>query len=338
MANHATSTGVSGNSPTPFPTLPPALFEPRLNLPGHRRGKVRDLYTLEPHHETGAGLLIIASDRISAFDVVLPTPLPGKGVLLTKIAAWWLKFIEKNGLCKTHLVSTAVQDLPDSAFADNTSTRNDLAGRCTIAKPCQVIPIEFVVRGYIEGSGWKDYQQTGTICSVKLPQGLKRCQKLPEPIFTPATKAEFGEHDENISFEQACDLVGSDLMKHLRDVSINIYQTACTHALARGIIIADTKFEFGFELDSNGKIADETPILIDEALTPDSSRFWPAAQYAPGQSQPSFDKQFVREYLESLVQNGQWDKTSPGPELPEQVVRQTLEKYQQAAELLTGES
>jgi phosphoribosylaminoimidazole-succinocarboxamide synthase len=305
------------------------LFESSLNLPGLRRGKVRDVYDM-PGGTGPDRLLIVASDRMSAFDVVLPTPIPGKGVLLTGIAAWWLRFIERNGLSRTHLISTDAADVPDEALTDAT-TRHHLAGRVTIGRRCRVIPVECVVRGYIEGSGWRDYQRTGAICGVSLPAGLRQCDRLPEPIFTPATKAEQGEHDENISFEQACELVGTGLMETLRERSLAIYTAAAEHALSRGIIIADTKFEFGLASD------DDDPILIDEALTPDSSRFWPADQYEPGRSQPSFDKQFLREHLQELVDHGQWDKTAPGPELPEHVVTGTLDRYREARDRLIAE-
>ena len=321
-----------------------------LNLPDARMGKVRDVYTLPnellaEHAESlhGAGAMVmVASDRISAFDVVLPTPIPGKGRVLTSIAEFWLRWIEREGICKTHLISTDHHLIPESALTEST-TRAHLEGRTTIGRLCKVIPVECVVRGYLEGSGLKDYRSTGSICGIQLPIGLQQCDQLPQPIFTPATKAEEG-HDENIGFEQAVEHIdglyegisGGDLMNTLRDRSIAIYSKASQYARERGIILADTKFEFGLPIDGNGEIIDTDPILIDEALTPDSSRFWPANEYDPGHAQASFDKQFVREYLQSLVDAGLWDKTDPGPTLPDEVVQGTLDRYTQARDLLTG--
>ena len=316
-------------------TTTDALYRSSLDLPG-RHGKVRDVYDLPaPGPGTPARTLIVASDRISAFDVILPTPIPGKGRLLTSIATFWLRWIESQGLSDTHLVSTDAADIPDDAFGADATPRAQLAGRSTIATRCRVLPIEFVVRGYVEGSGWKDYQANGAICGIPLPAGLKRCDKLPQPIFTPATKAPQGEHDENISFDQAADSVGRDLMADLRDRSLAIYAAAADYARERGIIIADTKFEFGFPIDEAGNQLADTPILIDEALTPDSSRFWPADDYEPGRGQASFDKQYVRDYLQALVDRGDWDKTDPGPELPDEVIANTLAKYREAVERLT---
>lgn len=280
----------------------------------------------------GDRLLIVASDRLSAFDVVLPTPVPGKGQMLTEIAAFWLRWIEKQELSPTHLLSLDAQDIPRDAFNPETTSREALQGRITIGRRCAVVPIECVARGYLEGSGWREYQQTGSVCGVPLPAGLERCSKLPEPIFTPATKAEDGEHDENISFEQACEIAGGQTMQVLRERTLAIYRAAAEFAEARGILIADTKFEFGYP-----RGADRTPenlILVDEALTPDSSRFWPADSYRPGHSQPSYDKQFVREYLETLVEQGVWDKTDPGPELPAAVIEGTLARYAEARDRL----
>jgi len=295
------------------------------------RGKVRDIYELGPDATGTPLLLMVASDRLSAFDVVLPTPVPGKGQLLTGVAAFWLRWIENHGICRTHLISTDAGDLPESIFKPGGTTREDLVGRITIGKYCEVLPVECVVRGYIEGSGWKDYQTTGSICGNPLPEGLPRCAKLPQPIFTPATKAAQGEHDENISEERAAEIIGKDRFEQVRAMSMEIYMRASEYAAARGIIIADTKFEFGIDpADPNGE-----PVLIDEALTPDSSRFWPADQYEPGQTQPSYDKQFVREYLESLVESGSWDKAAPGPELPESVIAGTLSRYQSVVDMLT---
>ncbi len=301
------------------------------NLKLLRRGKVRDVYALPPE-QPGAEprILMVASDRISAFDVVMPTPITGKGKLLTEIATWWFGFIAKHKLAETHLLSTNVDDLPAESIA-SPGVREYLRGRITIGRACRVIPVECVVRGYLEGSGWKEYQQTGQVCGVPLPRGLKQCDKLPEPIFTPATKAATG-HDENITFEHACDLVGMETMHALRETTLAIYAAAAQHALARGIIIADTKFEFGFPDDKvprAGRIW-VPPIIVDEALTPDSSRFWPADTYQPGQAQKSYDKQFLREYLEGLTSAGKWDKTPPGPALPAEVVAGTMAKYNEA--------
>ena len=309
------------------------VFETDLTLPGRRRGKVRDIYELAD--PDGPTLVIIATDRISAFDVVLPTPIPGKGVLLTGIAAHWLRWIEAEGICRTHLLSTEAGNLPEGAFGGKT-TRADLIGRVTIGRACRVIPIECVVRGYLEGSGWKDYQRTGAVCGIELPAGLKQCDRLPEPVFTPATKAEQGDHDENVSFEQAGRVVGELTMAWLRDKSLEIYSKASAYALERGLIIADTKFEFGIPLGANGEPLDSEPILIDEALTPDSSRFWPADRFQPGHAQPSFDKQFVREHLLTVIDGGRWDKTDPGPVLPDDVIAGTLAKYREAVERLSS--
>jgi phosphoribosylaminoimidazole-succinocarboxamide synthase len=312
------------------------VFRTDLTLPDRRQGKVRDIYRLPPVDRLGSGdpsLLIIASDRVSAFDVVMPTPIPGKGRILTELAVFWLRFVERRGLCSTHLRSTDERLIPDDAFTANTP-RSALAGRTMICRTCRVIPIECVVRGYLEGSGWKEYQQTGSVCGVSLPPGLRQCDRLPEPVFTPATKEEQGRHDENITFDRACDLVGRPLMEQLRDRSLAIYNAAADHARQRGLIIADTKFEFGFPDDAPGS-ADQRPILIDEALTPDSSRFWPADTYSPGRPQVSYDKQYLREYLEELVAAGSWNKQAPGPELPDRIVRATLQKYAAARDALT---
>jgi phosphoribosylaminoimidazole-succinocarboxamide synthase len=289
---------------------------------------------LSPRFNNTPAILMVASDRVSAFDVVMPTPIPGKGRLLTEIATWWFGFIARHRLAETHLLSTSVDDLPPSAIPDQ-QTRDFLQGRITIGRACRVIPVECVVRGYLEGSGWKEYQQTGTVCGVSLPKGLKQCDKLPEPIFTPATKAAVG-HDENISFETAADAIGLETAGILRDLSLSIYKAAAAHALSRGIIIADTKFEFGIPVgeDLKQQRVWTQPILIDEALTPDSSRFWPADTYQPGGPQKSFDKQFLREHLEELVKDHKWNKQAPGPELPERVVTGTLDKYKAARDRL----
>jgi phosphoribosylaminoimidazole-succinocarboxamide synthase len=255
------------------------------------------------------------------------------------MAAFWFGFIRRLGVCEVHALSTSVDDLPAGVALVGSEQRAWLEGRVQIGRRCRVIPIECVVRGYLEGSGWKEYQASGQVCGVPLPPGLRQCDRLPQPIFTPATKAESG-HDENITFEQACDALGAgglETVSVLRDTSLAIYQAAAEHARARGIIIADTKFEFGMPEGAQERAARvwQPPILIDEALTPDSSRFWPADDYQPGRAQKSFDKQFLREYLEGLVARGEWNKTPPGPELPAHVVQGTLAKYQEAFDRLT---
>ncbi len=296
------------------------------NLPyqGRRQGKVRDIYSVPPTSDRGSCVLIVASDRISAFDVVMPTPIPGKGRELTAISTRWFDLIRQWDLIGDHLVSTDAADLPGL----NDEQRTQVEGRMMLGRAAKVIPIEFVVRGYITGSGWKEYQRDGTVCGITLPEGLGHCQKLPEPIFTPATKAEQG-HDENIDFETACTIAGRDVMNRLRDVSVEIYRRGAQYALDRGIILADTKFEFGYALDNQGNPTDDL-MLIDEVLTPDSSRFWPAEEYEVGRDQDSFDKQYVRNYLEGIVHSGQWDKTPPGPELPDDVVINSLARYREA--------
>lgn len=282
------------------------------NFPGLKlrgRGKVRDIY------ELGDKLLIVATDRLSAFDVVLPTPIPDKGRVLTQLSVFWF---EKLADVVPHHVITASDFTGELApYADA------LQGRAMLVRRTDPAPIECVVRGYITGSGWKDYQKTGKICGIPLPAGLCESDRLPEPIFTPSTKATTG-HDENISFEETTSRVGRNLAERLRDTSLEIYKRAVVHAASRGIIIADTKFEFGLQGDQL--------IWIDEALTPDSSRFWPADQYAPGRSQPSFDKQYVRDYLEKIG----WNKQPPGPALPTEVVSATTVKYREAYQRITG--
>jgi len=273
------------------------------------RGKVRDIYDL------GDKLLIVATDRLSAFDVILPTPIPDKGRVLTQLSLFWFNLL--NDVIPNHVISATEFPAPFDKFSD------ELAGRSMLVRKTKPLPIECVVRGYISGSGWKDYQVTGKICGVTLPSGLRESDRLPEPIFTAATKAVSG-HDENIPFSQAEKMVGKDLAERVRAVSLELYRRAAEHAEPRGIIVADTKFEFG-------RLNDEL-IWIDEALTPDSSRFWPAAHYSPGGPQASFDKQFVRDYLERK----RWPKTPPGPELPPEVVDATREKYREAYRILTG--
>jgi phosphoribosylaminoimidazole-succinocarboxamide synthase len=273
------------------------------------RGKVRDIYDL------GDKLLIVATDRLSAFDVILPTPIPDKGRVLTQLSLFWFNLLQD--VIPNHVLSATEFPSPFDNFND------ELAGRSMVVRKAQPLPIECVVRGYVSGSGWKDYRVTGKICGVKLPTGLRESDRLSEPIFTPATKAASG-HDENISFEQAASLIGRELTEKVRAVSLEIYGRAAAYAEPRGIIVGDTKFEFG--------LLNNELIWIDEALTPDSSRFWPARLYSPGAPQASFDKQFVRDYLERL----QWPKTPPGPELPSEIVEATRAKYREAYRLLVG--
>ena len=302
-----------------------AVYETSLPLEDRRQGKVRDIYQIPPQDGTPGSVLIIASDRISAFDVVMPTPVSGKGRELTRISCKWFDFIRDLGIIEDHLISTKPEDVPNL----DPSHYDQCEGRMMLGRACRVIPVEFVVRGYIAGSGWKEYCNDGTVCGIQLPEGLKLSSKLPEPIFTPATKAEEG-HDENIDFQTACEIVGSDVMEQLRDVSLKIYTAAAAYAAERGIILADTKFEFGYALDAEGKPTNEI-LLIDEVLTPDSSRFWPADDYEVGREQDSFDKQYVRNWLQELVDSGEWDKTPPGPVLPDEIVTNTLAKYKDAA-------
>ena len=291
-----------------------ALFESKLSgLNRISQGKVRDIYEVDENH-----LLIVTSDRLSAFDVVLPNPIPGKGAVLNELTEFWM------GMTRD-IVANHLTDMPLASVVTDAGERASIAGRGAIVRRLKPLPIEAVVRGYLIGSGWKDYQKTGTVCGIDLPPGLRLAEKLPEPIFTPATKADIGDHDENISFTEVEALVGAELAARVRSLSLEIYSRGAVHAAKRGIIVADTKFEFG--LDNDGRL-----YLIDEVLTPDSSRFWPADQYKIGISPPSFDKQFVRDYLETL----DWGKTAPGPNLPAEVVRKTAKKYRQAAELLKG--
>ena len=307
-----------------------AIYSTELPLPGRRQGKVRDTYSLPGSGGEPDRIVIVATDRISAFDVVLPTPIPGKGRLLTDISRRWFEFIERRGLVKTFLLSTEASDVPGLSAEQ----RATIEGRVSIGRLCRVAPVECVARGYLAGSGWVEYQRQGTVCGVGLPAGLREGDQLPEPIFTPATKAEQGEHDENISFERACEIVGEAAMTRLRDLTLAMYSAAAEYARERGVIIADTKFEFGYPAgggDDPGSL-----MLIDEALTPDSSRFWPVESWRPGQEQPSFDKQYVRDYLLGLVRQGKWDKTAPGPEIPAEVVRDTLKRYEEAFERLFG--
>ncbi|MEW6446276.1 MAG: phosphoribosylaminoimidazolesuccinocarboxamide synthase [Pseudomonadota bacterium] len=292
-----------------------ALFDSHIpNLPLIHRGKVRDIYSVDDKH-----LLIVTTDRLSAFDVILPTAIPGKGEVLTQTALFWFKRFES--LIPNHLATDLTLDevIPDAAL------RAELAPRAMLVKKLRALPIEAIARGYLIGSGWKDYQATGAVCGIPLPAGLRLADKLPEPIYTPSSKAAVGEHDENIDFEATVKLVGPELAAQVRDMTLRIYKEAAEYALERGIIIADTKFEFG--VDEHGVLH-----LIDEALTPDSSRFWPADSYAPGSSPDSFDKQFVRDWLETL----DWNKTPPGPELPPDIVERTAAKYREALQRLTA--
>jgi phosphoribosylaminoimidazole-succinocarboxamide synthase len=289
------------------------LFESNIqSLPLLHRGKVRDIYAVGNEH-----MLIVTTDRLSAFDVVLPTPIPGKGAVLTALSNFWFARTR-------HVVPNHLADLPLEQALPAAAERRAIEGRAIVVRKLKALPVEAIVRGYLAGSGWKEYRQAGTVCGIKLPAGLREADRLPEPIFTPSTKAAVGAHDENISFVQAVELLGAEVAQRVRDVSIALYKEAAEYALQRGIIIADTKFEFG--LDAKGQLT-----LIDEALTPDSSRFWPVDQYRPGANPPSYDKQYVRDYLESLG----WNKKPPAPALPEDVVAKTAEKYREALVRLT---
>ena len=291
-----------------------SLYESKIDsLSLLNRGKVRDIYDVDDDH-----LLIVTSDRISAFDVVLPDPVPGKGSVLTTVSNFW--FARTGNLVANHLTGRSL----DSVGLGNDEA-GQLEGRAIVVRKLKPLPVEAIVRGYIIGSGWKDYQRSGAVCGIELPAGLQQAQQLPEPIFTPSTKAEAGEHDENISFAETVELLGAELAEKVRTLSLTIYRQAAEFAAERGIIIADTKLEFGF--DRNGEL-----YLIDEVLTPDSSRFWPADSYRTGISPPSFDKQYVRDYLETL----DWNKQAPGPALPEEVIRQTAAKYREAQDRLLG--
>ena len=289
-----------------------ALHQSELkSLPLLSRGKVRDIYDVDEDH-----MLIVTTDRLSAFDVVLPDAIPGKGAILTTVSNFW--FDRTRHIIPNHLSDKSLAEvLPDEA------ERNMIEGRGIVVRKLKPLPVEAIVRGYLIGSAWSDYQKTGTVCGIALPAGLRQAQQLPETIFTPSTKADVGDHDENISFEKTVGLLGQDMAEQMRDVSLKLYQEAAEYALERGIIIADTKFEFG--TDKNGGL-----VLIDEVLTPDSSRFWPVDAYQVGQSPPSFDKQYVRDYLETL----DWDKTDPGPCLPEEVIQRTGDKYREARDRL----
>ena len=291
------------------------LYESRLNsLPLLARGKVRDIYAVGDDH-----LLIVTTDRLSAFDVVLPDPIPGKGAVLTAVANFWFERTR-------HLVPNHLADIPLETVLPDEQERKQVAGRAIVVRKLKALPVEAIVRGYLIGSGWKDYQATGSVCGIRLPVGLQLAEQLPEAVYTPSTKAEVGGHDENVDFSRTESLLGADTAARVRDISLQLYSEAAGYAKQRGIIIADTKFEFG--LDEANEL-----VLIDEALTPDSSRFWPQDEYRVGISPPSFDKQFVRDYLETL----DWDKTPPGPSLPEHIIRQTADKYREALRRLTDQ-
>lgn len=294
--------------------MPNALHTTHIkSLPLLHKGKVRDIYDIDDGH-----MLIVTTDRISAFDVVMPSAIPGKGMVLNQVTRFWMEKLAH--IIPNHLSSMPLEDaLPDA------DERAEVENHAMIVKKLKALPVEAIVRGYLIGSGWKDYQQTGAVCGIELPAGLKLADRLPEVIYTPSTKASVGSHDENIDFAESEALLGKDIAAQVRDTSLQLYKEAAEYAKERGIIIADTKFEFG--LDDNGALT-----LIDEVLTPDSSRFWPADQYQPGTSPVSFDKQFVRDYLETL----DWNKTAPGPELPDIIVTKTAKKYQQAKALLTA--
>lgn len=296
------------------PDSSPALYRANLHsLPLLHEGKVRELYDIDAGH-----MLIVTTDRISAFDVVMPTPIPGKGRVLNAVTRFWLDKLAP-------IVPNHLSQRPLQAVLRDREEYERVRDHAMVVKKLKALPVEAIVRGYLIGSGWKDYQASGKVCGIALPEGLQLADKLPAPIFTPSTKAAVGAHDENIDYTQTCALLGESLAAQVREVSLQLYREAADYALKRGIIIADTKFEFG--LDENGRLT-----LIDEVLTPDSSRFWPLESYQPGSSPESFDKQYVRDWLESL----DWDKTAPGPELPNEIVTKTAEKYAQAQRLLTG--
>jgi len=291
------------------------------SLPLLARGKVRDNYAVGDDR-----ILMVASDRISAFDVIMGEPIPGKGALLTRLSLFWFEQLGPKGLniCPIHLTG----DAPESVVSAEEAPQ--VSGRSMLVQRLKPIPVEAVVRGYLAGSGWKEYQESRSVCGVKLPEGLKNASQLPEPIYTPAAKAEMGEHDENITFEKTVEMIGPKLAAQIREISIRLYKAAAEIALKKGIIIADTKFEFG--LDPKGQL-----VLMDEVLTPDSSRYWPADQYAVGSNPPSYDKQFLRDWLETAQVNGQlWDKSPPSPRLPREVIEKTATKYQEALTRLMG--
>ena len=307
-----------------------AVFKTDLPLPDRRQGKVRDVYRV-PVEDGPDQVLIVATDRISAFDVIMPTPIPGKGRLLTEVSLAWFRFVRELDLVRDHLISIDPADVPGIDDDD----RAMLEGRMMLCRSAKVVPVECVARGYLAGSGFIEYERTGTICGVPLPEGLVRSSKLPEAIFTPATKAEHG-HDQNITFEQSVEIAGHARMSRLRDLTLQIYEAAAEYALQHGVILADTKFEFGYALDEDGQATDDL-LIIDEVLTPDSSRYWPQEAYEAGREQDSFDKQFVRNHLLELVEEGRWDREPPGPELPSDIVRRTMERYREAASRLAAD-
>jgi len=290
------------------------LYESRVtSLKQRHRGKVRDIYDIDDRH-----MLIVTTDRLSAFDVVMNDPIPGKGAVLTAMSTFWFHRTR-------HIIPNQLTDIPLAQVLPDPVERAPLEGRAVVVRKLKALPVEAIVRGYLVGSGWKEYQQSGTVCGIRLPTGLQLADQLPEPIFTPSTKAAVGQHDENISFEAAAQLLGSEIAARVRDATLAIYKDCAAYALTRGIIIADTKLEFG--LDEQGTLT-----LIDEVLTPDSSRFWPADQYRPGANPPSFDKQYVRDWLEASG----WNKQPPPPKLPAEVIAKTAEKYQEALRRLIG--
>jgi len=294
--------------------MPDTLFQSDIkSLKLRHRGKVRDIYDIDDRH-----MLIVTTDRLSAFDVVLNDPIPGKGALLTAMSNFWFNRTR-------HILPNQLADIPLEKVLKDAAERKQVEGCAVVVRKLKALPVEAIVRGYIVGSGWKEYKTSGTVCGIKLPAGLKEADKLPEPIFTPSTKAAVGEHDENISFEKAAEILGRDIAERVREATLAVYKDCAQYALTRGIIIADTKLEFG--LDEKGTLT-----LIDEVLTPDSSRFWPAASYKPGSNPPSFDKQYVRDWLEASG----WNKKAPAPRLPPEVIARTAEKYREALTLLTG--
>jgi phosphoribosylaminoimidazole-succinocarboxamide synthase len=291
-----------------------ALFESTIkSLRLRHRGKVRDIYDIDDRH-----MLIVTTDRLSAFDVVLPEPIPGKGAVLTAMSNFWFNRTR-------HIIPNQIADIPLDRVLKDPAERAQVAGRAVVVRKLKALPIEAIVRGYLVGTGWKEYRKQGTVCGIRLPAGLKEADKLPEPLFTPSTKAAVGQHDENIDFDKAAAIIGREHAGKVRDAALRVYKECADYALTRGIIIADTKFEFG--LDENGTLT-----LIDEVLTPDSSRFWPADQYRPGANPPSYDKQYVRDWLEASG----WNKSPPAPRLPAEVVAKTVEKYQEALRRLTA--
>jgi phosphoribosylaminoimidazole-succinocarboxamide synthase len=295
--------------------MPETLFQSDIkSLRLRHRGKVRDIYDIDDKH-----MLIVTTDRLSAFDVVLPDPIPGKGAVLTTMSNFWFDRTRR-------IIPNQLANFPLEKALKDPAERKQIEGRAVVVRKLKALPVEAIVRGYLVGSGWKEYQKNGTVCGIKLPTGLKEAEELPEPIFTPSTKADVGQHDENISFEKAAEILGQDIAQRVKSATLTIYKECAAYALTCGIIIADTKFEFG--LDENGTLT-----LIDEVLTPDSSRFWPADSYQPGANPPSFDKQYVRDYLESIG----WAKKPPAPKLPLEIIAKTAEKYREALIRLTGD-